>query len=115
MLLDGYVSAEDLRRKSASKSIFESPWDDSLKYRQLATRQQSTKVRSDNVATAQVRHYIPNRGREFSCPMQRPEKAKQSPSVLLVTCRGKKPHREYKGGPLPSRNSNQTLETMEAK
>ena len=53
------MKTDDLRGKSTSKSIFETPWDDSLKYWQIATRQQRTKVRSDNVATAQVRHYDP--------------------------------------------------------
>lgn len=35
------------------------PWDDNLKHGQVATRQQTTEVRCDNVATAQVRHHDP--------------------------------------------------------
>ena len=87
-----------------------------VKDRQVATRPQTTEVRSDNVATAQVHHYDPEPRLRVLLSNANSGGLKQSACVVGDLPK-KEARRIQEGWPLPCRNRIRpwTGRTMEAK
>ena len=107
------ISADETQSPSSQVQIGSTLDRDDLTHGRIATRQQTTEVRTDDVSTAQVHHYDPEpRVRILlSDVIFWQSRKKRLCATNFPVPRGVL-DKVQKGWPLPSRNSNQILDQL---